>query len=72
MGYCYEIRPEDKGDRFVKCDGRHNLCDRGLDIATFNGLNNTCPSYCYTLKEAKEARKELDRIFYIDHANGDL
>ena len=57
MGYCYEIRPEDKDDRFVKCDGRHKLCDRGLDVNTWNGLNNGCPSFCYTLKEAKEARK---------------
>ena len=57
MGYCYEIRPEDKDDRLVKCDGRNKLCDRGLDVNTWNGLNNGCPSFCYTLKEAKEARK---------------
>ena len=59
MGYCYELRPEDKDNGFVKCDGRKKLCDRGLDIDTWNGLNNGCPSYCHTLKEAKETRAEI-------------
>ena len=76
MGYCYEIRPEDKDDKFVKCDGRNKLCDRGLDINTWNGLNNGCPSFCYTLKEAKEARKELAKMighnYYTDYAIGGI
>ena len=58
MGYCGDTLDNGKCE---KCDGRHNLCDRGLDIDTWNGLINGCPSFCYTIKEAKELQQDYEK-----------